>query len=351
MLAEQVAGARVLIVDDEPGDIETLKKVLLSGGFKRIISTTDSSEAVALYEEYHPDIVLVDLHMPHPNGLELMREIGARESGANDPPIVIFTNDVSDKVSEEVLAAGAVDFVRKPHNRNEVLVRVSNLLENYFMHFELRAQNETLEERVRRRTMELNDARLETLERLAVAAEFRDDDTGEHTKRVGLSSSLLLQALGKETVEVQRMSSAAPLHDVGKIGIPDAILLKPAKLTDEEFKLMQSHTTIGREILTGGTSDVLSLAEEIAISHHEKWNGKGYPNGLAGDDIPLSGRIVALSDVFDALTHERPYKRAWPVAEAVGEMLKLSGVHFDPQLTPIFVEKVVPQLGPVAAGH
>lgn len=344
MLDEQVFGARVMIVDDEPEDIATLKEVLLGGGFKRIISTTDSTKALDLYEEFHPDIVLVDLHMPSPDGLELMQLLGEREPGPNDPPIVIFTNDVDDDVSEKVLAAGAVDFVRKPHNRNEVLVRVTNLLENYFMHFELRSQNETLEERVRQRTIELNDARLETLERLAIAAEFRDDDTGEHTKRVGFSSSLLAAVAGMEREDVERMASAAPLHDVGKIGIPDAILLKPGKLTDEEFKTMQSHTTIGSEILSGGTSQVLSLADEIARSHHEKWNGAGYPNGLAGEDIPLAGRIVALSDVFDALTHSRPYKKAWPLDEAVAEISRSAGTHFDPKLTPLFVEKVVPQI-------
>lgn len=344
MLDEQILGARVLIVDDEPDDIATLKKVLVGGGFKRIISTTDSSEAVGLYQEFHPDIVLVDLHMPSPDGLELMEMLGGHEPGPHDPPIVIFTNDVDDKVSESVLAAGAVDFVRKPHNRNEVLVRVTNLLENYFMHFELRSQNETLEERVRQRTMELNDARLETLERLAVAAEFRDDDTGEHTKRVGFSSSLLAAAAGMASEFVERMTSAAPLHDVGKIGIPDAILLKPGKLTDEEFEIMRSHTTIGGEILSGGTSHVLSMADEIATSHHEKWDGSGYPNHLKGDAIPLSGRIVALSDVFDALTHARPYKKAWPLEEAIAEIGNSAGRHFDPELAPLFVEKVVPQI-------
>jgi putative two-component system response regulator len=344
MLGDQVFGARVLIVDDEPEDIATLKEVLLSGGFKRVISTTDSSEALSLYKEFHPDIVLVDLDMPSPNGLELMKLLQGHEPGVNDPPMVIFTNEVADEVTEAVLGAGAVDFIRKPNNRNEVLVRVTNLLENYFMHFELRSQNETLEERVRQRTLELNDARLETLERLAIAAEFRDDDTGEHTKRVGFSSTLLAVAAGMPPEYVERMASAAPLHDVGKIGIPDAILLKPAKLTDEEFTIMQSHTTIGGEILRGGTSHVLSLADEIALTHHEKWNGKGYPNGLAGEAIPVSGRIVTLSDVFDALTHARPYKKAWPLDEAIAEIRESAGTHFDPALTTLFLEQVVPKI-------
>jgi len=344
MLDDQVFGARVLIVDDEPDDIETLKEVLLGGGFKRIISTTDSSQALELYHEFNPDIVLVDLDMPSPNGLELMKLLEREDPGLNDPPMIIFTNEVSDDVSESVLAAGAVDFIRKPNNRNEVLVRVTNLLENYFMHFELRSQNETLEERVRQRTLELNDARLETLERLAIAAEFRDDDTGEHTKRVGFSSSLLAEAAGMTPIYVERMASAAPLHDVGKIGIPDAILLKPGKLTDGEFATMKSHTTIGGEILSGGSSHVLSMADEIALSHHEKWNGSGYPNRLSKEEIPLSGRIVALSDVFDALTHERPYKKAWPLDEAIAEICGSAGEHFDPVLAPLFVDQVVPKI-------
>lgn len=346
MLDARIQGARVLIVDDEPHDVSTLKETLNSAGFTQIISTSDSSKALRLYQEYRPDIVLLDLHMPQPNGIEVMQQIADHSPGVNDPPIIMFTNIVSDEVSEAVLNAGAVDFIRKPQNRNEVLVRVTNLLENYFLNFELLSTNEVLEEKVKARTQELNDARMETLERLAIAAEFRDDDTGEHTRRVGRSSCMLAKAIGWEALEVERMRYAAPLHDVGKIGISDGILLKPGRLTDEEFAAMRTHTTIGKEILEGGSSHVLALAGDIAISHHEKWDGNGYPNRLAGNDIPLPGRIVALADVFDALTNARPYKKAWPWDEAAAEIAKSAGTHFDPELADVFVTSVIPAIAP-----
>ena len=339
-----MVAARILIVDDEPEDVETLADLLKKAGFQEIVTSTESSDAVRLYEEADPDIVLLDLHMPEPDGLQVMQAIYERETADIKPPIVIFTNEVDDAISERVLAAGAVDFIRKPQNRNEVLVRVTNLLENYFMTRELDNQNEILEQRVRERTRDLNQARLETLEKLAIAAEYRDDDTGEHTRRVGRSSALLAAAIGMSELEIERMERAAALHDVGKIGIPDAILLKPGKLTDDEFALMQSHAKIGAAILSNSSSEVLRLAEQIAISHHEKWNGKGYPNAVAGEDIPVPGRIVALADVFDALTNDRPYKQAWPLDEAVAEMQRSAGAHFDPDLTAHFVNSVVPQI-------
>ena len=190
MLAKEMVGARILIVDDEPQDVETLSDLLKQAGFQEIVTSTESSEAVGLYEQSSPDIVLLDLHMPTPNGLEVMQEFYSKETADIKPPIVIFTNEVDDAISERVLAAGAVDFIRKPQNRNEVLVRVTNLLENYFMTRELDDQNEILEHKVRERTRDLNQARLETLSKLAIAAEYRDDDTGEHTRRVGRSSAL-----------------------------------------------------------------------------------------------------------------------------------------------------------------
>ena len=344
MLAQEMIAARILIVDDEPEDVATLADLLKKAGFQEIVTSTESSAAVRLYEESNPDIVLLDLHMPEPDGLQVMQEIYERETADIKPPIVIFTNEVDDAISERVLAAGAVDFIRKPQNRNEVLVRVTNLLENYFMTRELDNQNEILEHKVKERTRDLNQARLETLNKLAIAAEYRDDDTGEHTRRVGRSSALLARAIGMSDLEVERMEKAAALHDVGKIGIPDAILLKPGKLTDDEFKLMQTHAQIGANILAESSSDVLQLAEQIAISHHEKWDGRGYPNKVVGEAIPIGGRIVALADVFDALTNDRPYKQAWPLDEAVAEMQRSAGTHFDPDLTAHFVNSVVPQI-------
>jgi putative two-component system response regulator len=194
-----------------------------------------------------------------------------------------------------------------------------------------------LEQRVLERTEELAQSQIEILSRLARAAEFRDDDTGQHTQRVGHTSSLLAQALGLPAEQVELIRQAAPLHDVGKIAISDLILLKPGKLTDEEFATMKTHAALGATLLSDGHSDVVQLAERIAGSHHERWDGNGYPQRLAGEQIPLEGRILAIADVFDALTHERPYKKAWPVAEAVAEITRQSGRQFDPQVIAAFL--------------
>jgi putative two-component system response regulator len=217
-----------------------------------------------------------------------------------------------------------------------VLLRIKNLLEVRFLQLELRKQNLTLEQRVHERTEELNAARLDALERLAVAAEYRDDDTREHTRRVGRTSALIARALGFTEDEIELLRVAAPLHDIGKIGIPDGILLKPGRLTSEEFRRMQDHVGIGRSIVSGSASPILEMAEQIILAHHEWWNGNGYPTGLDGSEIPIAGRIVAVADVFDALTHDRPYKKAWTVEAALSEIRVLSGVQFDPSVVEAF---------------
>jgi PAS domain S-box-containing protein/putative nucleotidyltransferase with HDIG domain len=201
----------------------------------------------------------------------------------------------------------------------------------------LQAQNNLLERGVRERTQDLEDARLETLHRLAITAEYRDDDTHQHTERVGRTAALLARELGLSDETVALIRQAAPLHDIGKVGIPDTILLKPGKLTDEEFELMKEHAEIGAKILADGQFAVVRLAEEIALTHHERWDGGGYPDGLPNEAIPLAGRITAVADVFDALTHERPYKRAWPIEDAVSEIEGLAGTHFDPRVIRAFL--------------
>jgi putative two-component system response regulator len=193
-----------------------------------------------------------------------------------------------------------------------------------------------LEERVAERTVDLEEARWETIRCLAFAAEYRDDQTFEHTQRVGRTARLLAEILGLDARWLELIRHAAPLHDVGKIGIPDSILLKPAKLTPEEFEIVREHAAAGARILGGSKSELLILAQEIALNHHEWWDGNGYPNRLAGDEIPISGRIVAVADVFDALTHERPYKAAWTVADAVGEIRRLAGSQFDSAVVEAF---------------
>jgi len=220
----------------------------------------------------------------------------------------------------------------------EVLLRIRNLLSAWFLHILPQQQNVMLEEKVRERTRELEASQLEVLERLAQAAEFRDDDTGKHTQRVGEMAARVASAMGLPKEQIEYIRQAAPLHDVGKIGISDTILLKPGKLTDEEFETIKEHAAIGARLLTNGHSKLVQLAEIIAHSHHERWDGRGYPQKLKEEEIPIEGRIVAIADVFDALTNERPYKKAWPVGEAQSEIEKQSGKQFDPRVAAALLE-------------
>ncbi|TMI72413.1 MAG: HD domain-containing protein [Bacillati bacterium ANGP1] len=215
------------------------------------------------------------------------------------------------------------------------------------LHLQLRGQNALLELRVRERTQELEDAYFEMVERLAAAAEFRDDDTGEHARRVGELSAVLARNLGLAADEIELIRRAAPLHDVGKIGIPDHILLKPGALIPEEFELMKTHVKVGAGILSEGKSDLLRLAEEIALTHHERWDGTGYPVGLKGEAIPLSGRIVAVADVFDAIISTRPYRKARSIAEAIKVIKNGGGTQFDPKV----VDALMAHVGQAPSGH
>jgi putative two-component system response regulator len=246
--------------------------------------------------------------------------------------VLVLTADATPEAKHKALSLGARDFLSKPLDPLEVTLRVNNLLETRFLYRALLEENRRLEERVQERTRELQQAQLEILERLARAAEYRDDETGEHVRRVAVNAAHVAEALGLPQEQVGMIRSAAPLHDLGKIGIPDAILRKPAKLTPEEFAVIKTHATIGAELLSGGRSELSRVAERIARSHHERWDGSGYPDGLAGEEIPLEGRIVAVVDVFDALTSERPYKSAWPLEEALAEIEAQAGRQFDPRV-------------------
>jgi putative two-component system response regulator len=334
--------ARILIIDDEPGNVEVLSRVLRNAGFHKLDSTNDPREAASLYVHTRPDLVLLDLHMPHMDGLEVMDRLN-QIIEASYLPIVMLTGDLTPEARREALSRGAKDFVNKPFNPDEVLLRIRTLLETRFLYLQIQSQNQMLEAKVRDRTRELEAAQIEIIERLAKAAEFRDDTTGQHTERVGEMAALLARELGLSDAQVSLIRRAAPLHDVGKIGIPDSILLKLGKLTAAEFELVKTHTSIGARILSGSRFALLRLAEEIAFSHHERWDGSGYA-GLAGNQIPLAGRIVAVADVFDALTQKRPYKPAWPVEEAIAEIERQRGLQFDPNIVEAFLRVVQQQL-------
>lgn len=337
MSQESFQYAKILIVDDEAANVRLLERNLDKWGYPNHESTTDARQVLALYQAHRPDLILLDLMMPHLDGFEVLQQLQPIIPADSFVPILVLTADITPTAKRRALASGAKDFLTKPFDGTELLLRINNMLETRFLHLQLLNQNQTLEQRVQERTKKLEESQTEVLERLAQAAEFRDDDTGQHTRRVGHSAALIARSAGLPEARVELVQRAAPLHDVGKIGIPDAILLKPGKLTPEEFEVMKTHTTVGSALLSGGHSAMVNTAQIIAHSHHERWDGTGYPQGLGAAEIPLEGRIVTIADVFDALTHARPYKTAWPLQEALAEIQRQSGRQFDPHLIEAFM--------------
>jgi putative two-component system response regulator len=328
--------ARILIVDDEPANLKLLDKILASQGYDNRVLIHDPREVLPSYQEQRPDLILLDINMPHLDGFEVMTRLQALDDPLL-PPIVILTAQHSREYLLRALALGARDFVTKPFDRTELLMRVRNLLEAQLAHRMVHDQKGALEEMVRARTEELNQTRLQIIRRLGRAAEYRDNETGLHIIRMSKISALLARRLGWSEADCELMLNASPMHDIGKIGIPDTVLLKPGKLDAEEWAIMQTHAAIGAELLDGDDSELLRLARSIALSHHEKWDGSGYPSGLKGEDIPQAGRIVAVADVFDALTSSRPYKKAWPLEQAIALIRDGAGSHFDPEVVAHFL--------------
>ncbi len=336
MSLQEINSAIILVVDDQVPNVKLLCQILEKAGFSRVLSTTDSRQALPLYQENACDLVLLDINMPHMDGYEVLQSL--REQDTDYAPVLMLTA-LDDKESRiKALELGARDFVSKPFDRVELLSRIRNLLEMRLLHKAVKQQNMELEQKVRERTHELHDSRLEIIRRLSRAADYRDNETGNHILRMSKYSQLLGLATGMDEREAEMLLTASPMHDIGKIGIPDSILLKPGKLTPEEWEIMKTHASIGASILEGMTSDLMRMAHEIALNHHEKWDGSGYPNGLKGEEISYFGRIVAIADVFDALTTNRPYKAAWPVEQAMEYIASQRGQHFDPKLVDLFVE-------------
>jgi putative two-component system response regulator len=327
--------ARILVIDDEPDNLLLIRQALRQLGYTRCETETDPVRAVARFQSEDFDLVLLDYNMPAMSGLDVLSAIAERAHHEQIPVVMVTAQEDRD-TRLLTLNAGAKDFLSKPVDLAELTVRVRNLLKTRGLHLELRQQNLWLEEVVCTRTKELHSTRLEIIRRLARAAEFRDNETGVHVQRMSLYAEAVGRRMGLVEWSLDLLLNACPMHDVGKIGISDTILLKPGKLTQEEFTTIKTHTTIGASILYGHDSPLLQAAHEIALHHHEKWDGTGYPHGLAGEAIPLLARIAAVADVFDALTMLRPYKQAWTTGDGRCEIAKLSGTHFDPLVAKAF---------------
>ena len=353
MAKSDLSDAAILIVDDQPANVALIERILVGSGFPNYHNTTDPREVEGLVRSIKPDLLLLDLQMPHLDGFEVMRLLQMVPE-AEGMPIVILTADITSEARHASLGMGARDFLTKPLDAVEVMLRVKNLLETRFLQQQLKEHNQLLEVRVRERTQELwtsvrrlekaeNDlvmSQEETVRRLSIAAEFRDDDTARHIVRMSHYCAFLASKVGMDEETCRAIRTASQMHDVGKIGTPDSILLKPGRLTPEERAIMERHAKDGWKILEGSDSAVLQLAAEIAVSHHEKVDGSGYPNGLAGDDIPQIGRIAAIVDVFDALSSDRVYRPAFHLPEVWRMMREGRGSHFDADLLDLFLDSM-----------
>ena len=311
--------AHIVILDDEMINVTVLTTMLERAGFASVTGLTDARDLRALIESSPPDLVITDLHMPGCDGYGVL-EILSDLINTERLPVLVVTGDGSTDARQQALVRGAKDFVTKPYDVVEMLLRVRNLLESRVLYQDLKKQNRTLLESASGNTLEIESTRVEMIERLALAAEYRDDETNEHNRRVGALSAKLAAAIGMTPDDSGLLRRAAALHDIGKIGIPDALLFKPSGLTVSEVRVMRTHAAIGARILGGSRIPLLQLAETVALTHHERWDGRGYPNGLKGDDIPVAGRIVSVADAFDAMTNNRPYRAALAVNEAIARL-------------------------------
>ena len=314
----------ILVVDDEQPIREVFLMAIEHSGYQ-CQTAGSGQEALNILDQRRIDVVITDIQMPGLSGIDLVKRI--REKFDSD--VIVMTGFVEDFTYEKIIELGARDFIHKPVRLNELMVRLKRVLNERKL---LAERNQAFEE--------LKEAYLDTVNRLVLAAEYKDEDTGDHILRMSRYCALLAKKLGLSADDVQMMLYSSPMHDIGKIGIPDSILLKNGKLTDEEFETIKTHTLIGGKILADSKSKILESAQIIALTHHEKWNGTGYPAGICREDIPLFGRIVALVDTFDALTSRRPYKDPYPLEVACDIIRKAREKHFDPDVTDVFLRHV-----------
>jgi putative two-component system response regulator len=342
---------RILIVDDEELNRDLMEAMIASFGHVSELATNGPEALEKLTPDF--DLVLLDVMMPGMDGFEVAQKIRENQE-INDIPIIMVTGLSSQKDRLKAVKAGVNDFISKPVDRVELNVRTDSMLKIKEAQDEIKQHRVMLELTVERRTVSLrktlkeleeaqrltHQAHLDTIRRLAIASEYRDEDTALHLNRMGNYCAIVARGLGLPADEVDLILHASPMHDVGKIGIPDAILLKPGKLNEAEWEIMKQHPIIGSRILSGSSSELLEAGEIIALSHHEKWDGTGYPKGLTGEDIPLYGRICMIADVFDALTNIRPYKKAFSSDKAFEILGEERGTSFDPKVADVFFDQV-----------
>ena len=329
--------SRILIVDDKIANVQLLEMLLEFAGYKKVHSTTEPLMVRQMCEADQFDLLLLDIRMPEMDGFGVMDAISPLNAD-NLMPIIVLTAEQDMDTRLKALEMGATDYLTKPFDKSEVLNRINNMLAIRKAYKDSKNAAVILEKKVTDRTLELQDTRLKIIHRLGRAGEYRDNETGMHVLRVGRCSYELARAAGYPEKFAEMLEIASPMHDVGKIGIPDNILLKPGKLDTDEWEIMKSHSQIGADIIGDDPSELLQMARIIALTHHEKWDGTGYPKGLAGERIPIEGRITAICDVFDALTSERPYKKPWTTEKAIALINEQSGFHFDPKLVGLFNE-------------
>jgi len=325
----------VLVLDDAQINVTLLCLLLKKIDKCKSVSFSEPEAALAWCTSNVPDLIMVDYMMPDMNGIEFIRRFRELD-GCHDIPVLMITANNELELRYQALDAGVNDFLIKPIDKIEFLARTRNMLALRKSQRFLEDKAIWLDESVKKATAEILDRERETIFRLSKAAESRDPETGAHIVRMANYSKIIAEQLGLSAADQQLILETAPMHDVGKVGIPDSILLKPGKLTPDEFSVMKQHTRLGYEILAGSSSNLLTAGAEIALAHHEKFDGSGYPNGLAGENIPLFARIVAVADVFDALTSERPYKKAWDNEQALAHLWEGAGKHFDPSCVDAF---------------
>jgi len=325
---------KILVVDDILENRKLIGAILQSNDYD-ILMASNGLEALNQLENEKPEIILLDIEMPEMNGFETIKKIKSNPDTENIP-VIFLTSRTEKEYIARAFELGAVDYVNKPCFSKELLARVKTHIDIYRLRFHLEQQVERRSQEVIETYKQLMGAHDEILQRLSLASDYRDNETGSHIKRIGEMVRVVARELGFSHTEAEKMGKAAILHDVGKIGIADEILLKPGKLTMQEFEVMKTHTTIGAKLLSGINSDVIKMAESIAGSHHEKYNGSGYPYGRKKNEIPIEGRIVSICDVFDALTSNRPYKEAWSFEKAVEFLQNEKGIHFDPLIVDAF---------------